>query len=90
METKLITMKEATELLGVTRSTVDRYVRAGLLTKVKYGTSQQASVRFREDELLRMIGARPTNADAARSATVNADRAAEAASQEVTYRPKSW
>lgn len=90
MDTKLITMKEVMALLGVSRSTVDRYVLAEMLTKIKYGTSQQAAVRFREDEVLALIGARP--AVGRSSADVAADKAARglAGRGEVPYRPKSW
>ncbi|WP_386695870.1 helix-turn-helix transcriptional regulator [Lonepinella sp. MS14435] len=50
-EDKYYTVKEITELLGVTRSTIDRYVKKGKLTRYKFG----ARTLFKANEIYSLI-----------------------------------
>lgn len=48
---KLITRKEAAELLSVHIGTIDRFIKQGKLHRVKWGTSFQASSRVKLSEV---------------------------------------
>lgn len=92
MSIELITKREVCAILRVSRSTVERYVRARMLTPVKLGDRPQSAVRFRRTEVERLIGASlkapGTIAKEEQSRDDRAPRPPDGSG--VTYRPKSW
>lgn len=88
MTTELITKKEACAILRVSPATVERYVRAGMLAKVKLGDRPQSAVRFRKSDVERLIGA-SLKAPGTRTKEVKAAPPAPDPGG-VPYRPKSW
>lgn len=80
MSTELITRKQAAEILGVSLSTFNRYVLAGMIRRVKLGDNQQSAARYFKADVEKLINA---------SIKPGATRAKRVPAQE-TYRPKSW
>lgn len=55
MSTQLLTPDEVAELLQVSSSTIRRWAREGLITKIVLPAGRQ--IRFRRDEIDRLMGA---------------------------------
>ena len=56
-----LTVEEATQYLGVSRDTLERYARAGQLTKYRRGVTRR--VYYRQSELDRLKQFRPVDQD---------------------------
>ena len=56
-----LTVEEATEYLGVSRDTLERYARAGHLTKYRRGVTRR--IYYKQSELDRLNRFRPIDQD---------------------------
>ena len=54
-DTELMTMQEVVALLRVSRPTINDWVAQGHLRRVKLGPGKRGAVRFRRDEVERLL-----------------------------------
>jgi excisionase family DNA binding protein len=46
LDSEKVTRQQAADIIGVSRPTIDRYVKAGKLEKIKYSQAGQGHVKF--------------------------------------------
>lgn len=61
---RLLSTAEAAERLGVSPSTVERYIHSGAIRVVELGTSRRQKWRIRPDDLMDFIEKRTVNVPA--------------------------
>lgn len=55
-ELGLVSKKEVAELLQVHTSTIDRYVRKGMLPRQKIGASKQCRCYYKKQDVIKLLG----------------------------------
>lgn len=55
-ELGLITKKEVAQLLQVHTSSIDRYVRKGMLPRTKVGKSKQCRCYYKKQDVINLLG----------------------------------